>query len=182
MVPLPKGRPDGLKINRAAESKEPAFLRRLRGEVGGQDSARHERPLARPRKPKTPNEDDDDAPTYVDEDSHDVVSKDEYEALIEKEGSIKPGCETAADTLSDADHKRQEPSASNGASEAATPREHVATIGSSSKRRLAKVIGEEETQPGEQDEVQSKRSQKPKAKRSKKIKLSFDEDARSLDK
>ena len=71
-------------LTSSAESNEPAFLRKLRGEHGGDGSGRHERPLARPRK-QTTDGDEDDQPTYVMENSQDTMSKEEYEALMGKE-------------------------------------------------------------------------------------------------
>ena len=70
----------GTSSNNRADSNEPAFLRRLRAKHGGGDSARHERPLARPRKQVKDGE--DDQPTYVVEGSQDTLSKAEYEALM----------------------------------------------------------------------------------------------------
>ncbi len=63
------------------ESNEPSFLRKLRGEFGGTDAVRHERPIPRPRKVMTDG-DDEDQPTYVVEESQDTLSKEEYEALV----------------------------------------------------------------------------------------------------
>lgn len=55
-------------------------MRRLRGQASGNDPDRHERAIARPRLAKG-KDDEDDAPTYVDESNHNLL-KDEYEALI----------------------------------------------------------------------------------------------------
>jgi hypothetical protein len=52
----------------------------MRGELAGDGSGRHEQPVARNKKLK--NDDEDDAPTYVLEDTNQSLSKAEYEAIV----------------------------------------------------------------------------------------------------
>lgn len=66
-----------------SEANEPSFLRKLRSQQAGRDTDRHERQIARPKRAKVAV--DDDAPTYVDEESNDTLSKEEYEALVAAE-------------------------------------------------------------------------------------------------
>ena len=162
------------KANTATESEEPAFLRRLRGEVGGQDSARYQRAIARPRKHKNPNDHDDDEPTYVDEHNHGVMTKPQFEALVTQKGSKKTEHEGVSQ--SEGQSGEQAESAIETNLEGSPPKEHVAFIGGSSKRRLAKVVGDEEASSTLGAEAESRDINKAKNRKGKKIKLSFVED------
>jgi hypothetical protein len=63
-------------------ASQPAFLQRLRDQNSAISSTgRHEQPIARAQRPKNPNADDDDAPTYVVEGSSETLTKAEYEKL-----------------------------------------------------------------------------------------------------
>ena len=175
------------------ESNEPAFLRKLRGEHSDRDSSRHERPLARPRKQVWEGE-PEDQPTYVVEDSQDTLSKAEYEALLaanglDKQGGIK---EPSSAKLRH-DIEEAESGMNKMAREAAPVRQQVAGIGRSIKRPLAKAVGDEEAEEEKEDEDEhedededngqtatkrgssAKKNKKTRAKKAKKIKLSFDE-------
>ena len=156
------------------ESNEPAFLRRLRGEYGDRDSSRHERPLARPRKQVQDGE-EDDQPTFVVEESQDTLSKAEYEALAADNADNENNVHTSAKTnhsVEQAQARQEEVTRGPTVVE-----QHIAGIGGSTKRRLAKVIGDEE-----EDEVAPKKgdsrknSKNARAKKGKKMKLSFDEE------
>ena len=160
------------------ESNEPAFLRRLRSEHGDRDSSRHERQLARPRKQVQEGE-EDDQPTYVVEDSQDTLSKAEYEALItadnadQKDENDVPLPANSSHSIGEA-----EPTKDEVTREAALVKQRVAGIGSSTKRRLAKVVGDEEGEDGAVPEKgdSGKNSKKLRPKKVKKVKLSFDEE------
>ncbi|KAB8261738.1 hypothetical protein BDV32DRAFT_30553 [Aspergillus pseudonomiae] len=159
--------------NLAYEAKEPAFLQRLRNQYGD-TSGRLERPIARPRKLK--DADDDDDPTYVDEESNEVISKEEYEALVResnKEGEDTGKGEPDPEQTTSQDNEQDKASTTQ---EAPISKQNMAEIGGPKKRKQAKVIGEEEP-AAEKEEIQPKDtgSRKPKQKK-KKIKLSFDEE------
>ncbi|KAK4696515.1 hypothetical protein P7C71_g1414, partial [Lecanoromycetidae sp. Uapishka_2] len=159
------------------ESNEPAFLRQLRGQHGNVDSARHERPLARPKKQVKDGE-EDDQPTYVVEDTQDILSKTDYESLLKNEADEQdakgplpfPRAVPKEGLYVDANNE--------SARETASTKKPVAAIGASNKRRLAKVVGNEEKKV---DELvggdPSTSAKKAAAKKSKKVKLSFDEEA-----
>lgn len=161
--------------NLSYDAKEPAFLRRLKGEVSGTDSDRHDRPFARPKREK--QEDEDDGPTYVLEDSNMALSKSEYEALL----AGKTLNEERRIQSADADEKEglsttiaqpaDNPSNRKGDLSA---KQRLTEIGKGLKKRKAvKVIGEDndvDVKVGN-----SKPVGKPK-KKAKTIKLSFDED------
>ena len=129
--------------------------------------------MARPRKQVQQGE-EDDQPTYVAEDSQDILSKAEYEALVTADNADKE----------DGDDLRSPAKARYGVGEAesrkdevtrevAHVKQQVASIGGSTKRRLAKVIGDEEE---DSRKANSKDSKKSRIKKGKKMKLSFDEE------
>jgi hypothetical protein len=173
----------------AYDAKEPAFLRRIRGRQAGTgvDSDRHERPIARPRGAARATNDDDDAPTYVVEDSNTTLSKEEYEALLkeeqgpsgeaEKNGSVEDKFAESSGVAA-----RQE----SGTGEVAAVVEEEAKMrtkqevtevgGQQKKRKAARVVGiagDEETNGAEEDEGEPKRVKQVKRK-IKPVKLSFD--------
>lgn len=162
--------------NKRTESNEPAFLRRLRSQHGGGDSARHERPLARPRK-HVNNSDEDDQPTYVVEGRHDTLSKVEYEALLGSEkAEEQDGKDTPSPVAGTRDiGTRDENNASTKG--AAQTKQHVTAIGALNKRRLPKVVGDGDEGGGGIMEESKPSGKKAKAKTGKKVKLSFDEEA-----
>lgn len=132
--------------------------------------------MARPRKQVQEGE-EDDQPTYVVEDSQDTLSTAEYEALVaadkEDENSL-PSSAKASPRIQEAVPKKDE-----STKEAALVKQQVAGIGGSAKRRLGKVVGDEE----EEDEAASEKTDSGKngkkarvIKKGKKMKLSFDED------
>ena len=159
------------------ESNEPKFLRKLKCQYGGVDSTRHEHPLSRPNKQK--EEDDDDEPTYVDEDTRDIISKAQYNALLSGEKHLPvegAGCSTEnqdkpSEELEEPGEPR-EPKIRLPAKE-----QQIAAIGASGKRKVAKIIGNEEDDF--QVKLVNKESSKGKksTKKLKKIRLSFDEQA-----
>ena len=139
--------------------------------------------MARPRK-KVQEGEEDDEPTYVVEDSQDTLSKDEYQALVAADDADKEDEDTvhssakASHGIEEAKSKKDEVT-----KEAVLVKEHVASIGGSTKRRLAKVVGDEEEEedeaaPGKTDSA--KDSKKRRVKKGKKMKLSFDEEGTEL--
>ncbi|PGH03245.1 hypothetical protein AJ79_07440 [Helicocarpus griseus UAMH5409] len=165
--------------NLSYEKKEPAFLRKLRGEYGNGGGFRNDRPNPRPTK-KRDADDDDDAPTYVDEASNEVISKEEYEALVKGDDDDK-----VAEDLKEneqGDNNGQANTAARDetegrakvASESAKSKQkqQVAEIGGAKKRKQGKVIGEDAA--AEEEVKKPQTSRKPKLK--KKIKLSFDDE------
>lgn len=139
--------------------------------------------MARPKKHKI--SDDDDEPTYVDENSQNAISKADYDALMnpqklekeeERSANSPPTSQNRQlreDATSSNDHLDQE----------VLPSRLEASIGGISKKRLAKIIGEDgksaQSSPNENPSVIesggiSKLNKKE--KKAKKVKLSFDED------
>ena len=136
--------------------------------------------MARPRKQVQGGE-EDDQPTYVVENSQDTLSKAEYEALVAADNADQED-ENDVPSSAKSSHSIEEgePRQDEVTGEGASVKQQIAGIGGSTKRRLAKVIGDEEegkdeTAPEKSDS--GKNSNKPRAKRGKKMKLSFDEEA-----
>ena len=156
------------------EANEPAFLRKLRSEHGGGDASRHERPLARPRK-QMKDEDNHDQPTYVVEDSQDVLSNAEYEALAKQHGREKQDEEIKTRLNSTAEGDERDKESQRLVQEDEPSKEKVAAIGAAPKKRLARVIGDEDSETPLSENIQSSEHDKGrKVKKGKRIKLSFD--------
>ncbi|KAL8722962.1 MAG: hypothetical protein Q9225_000654 [Loekoesia sp. 1 TL-2023] len=137
--------------NLTYESNEPAFLRKLKGEYGGTDSARHRRPLARPRKQSNIIEDNEDELIYVHEtDPLEPVSKAEYDGLLNASATEdNDGLFNAEDDQKGRMVKpfdQREPSfksQSKGTTlQEADSKQQMAVIGAASKKRSAKVVGD----------------------------------------
>ncbi|KAI4263721.1 MAG: hypothetical protein L6R42_001143 [Xanthoria sp. 1 TBL-2021] len=168
--------------NLTYESSDPSFLRKLRGEFGGTDSARQQRPQARPKKLRNADEEDDDQPVYVhDQDPSEALSKAEYDALLKppstKQHSAEEGQpDTDVQTFNETEARLQE-SREGQAQRGLEVKERTAAIGGSSKKRSAKVVADDASS----DEVQkpkteSQAAKKQGPKKGKKMKLSFEED------
>ena len=121
--------------------------------------------------------DEDDGPTYIVEGTQDVVSREEYEALIgndpKEAGDAGPRKETEELKPAQDGHGTDD---GDSVVLDRPNKEKIAGIGASNKRRLAKIVGADED--GEKTvarEKVEKGDKKVKPKKSKKIKLSFDE-------
>ncbi|KAJ5977951.1 hypothetical protein N7501_001293 [Penicillium viridicatum] len=148
------------------DAKQPAFLQKLRGQYGD-NTGRLERPALRPTRLKVNKDDDDDEPTYIDEESNEVISKEEYKALVGENSPKGEG--EAGDSAKDNFTGNQDKSQA----ELSTSKQNNLTeVGGQRKRKQAKVVGEDKA---EAEEVQPKATSK-KPKKPKKIKLSFDEE------
>ncbi|KAJ9627882.1 hypothetical protein H2203_003100 [Taxawa tesnikishii (nom. ined.)] len=176
------------KNNLQFESNEPAFLRRLRAQNSGNDTDRHERAIARPRKPKDAASLDEDAPTYVVEDSGDTLTKAEYDALMSGNGGKAGDAETPGVTgqsTSDEPEASGSLPAEEGVDDAERKKQAIMEAGKASKKRkVAKVVGgeddDDDDEPADEKDgngnnapaAASKAAKKPK-KKAKAIKLSF---------
>jgi hypothetical protein len=147
------------------DAKQPAFLQKLRGHYGD-NTGRLERPALRPTRLKVNKDDDDDEPTYLDEESNEVISKEEYKALVAESG---PNAEDEAGNLKDNPTGDQDKSQTEHST---SKQNNLTEVGGQRKRKQAKVVGEDNA---ETEEVQPKVTSK-KSKKAKKIKLSFDEE------
>lgn len=160
-----------------SEAKEPAFLQKLRGQYGN-TNGRLERPVARPRKLKDGKDDDDDEPVYVDEESNEVISKEDYQALVGGSVSQKEDEVTSKDqsTVKVEDNDKAHPMTDT----TITKQRNLTEVGGQRKRKQAKIVGEDkpdiEQKKLEAEETQPKAPTPRKVQKAKKIKLSFDEE------
>ena len=152
------------------DNSQPAFLQRLRGQLTSGDTARHEQPIARNKRMKK-DDDEDDAPTYVMEETNQSLTKEEYEAFVS--GKDGKG-EDDADGTGQLEKESQ--------TTATKPKEKIAEVGANTKKRkAAKIISDDQEGSKEAGGKDSERSnakavKKPK-KKGKAVKLTFgDED------
>jgi hypothetical protein len=144
----------------------------LRNQQGGGDSHRHETPLARPKRDK--DGDRDDEPTYVDEESNNIISKAEYAALL---SNVERGGPKVELQITDSDaHSHSEKTKAAEREDISISKETIVGIGERKKRKAGKMIGVES------QSVESKGTDKPKIgetkarnkpNKAKKVKLSF---------
>ncbi|KAL8739139.1 MAG: hypothetical protein Q9181_000168 [Wetmoreana brouardii] len=166
----------------SSDSNEPTFLKRLRSEYGGSDSARQQRHQQRPRKQKYAGEEDDDEPIYVhDEESHESFSKAEYDALKKAPTAERDPTEGSQPGADAEGPKAADPTASASPEveslQTLQSKQGVASIGVTSRKKAAKVISDDASA----DETQNTAEQPPRAKRQgpkkgKKPKLSFSDE------
>lgn len=126
----------------------------------------------RPRKAK--DNDEDDAPVYVDEESNEVISKEDYQALVGESASQQDGAST--DQAVESEDKTRPPK------EPTAKQSNLTEVGGQKKRKQAKVVGEDKPEAELAKELAKESEEKPEApaprkpKKAKKIKLSFDEE------
>ena len=146
----------------------------MRSQYGGKDGQRHENPQARPKRLRD-EDGDDDEPVYIDAESNETVSRQDYQALSDGKQDQLASKEQPHEKLTAGDHaehpsgEEQRPKAPSG--------KDVAGIGLKKKTKKVRAIGEDVDEidlDGEKQEVdETAKSTKP--KRKKKIKLSFDQ-------
>ncbi|KAF2822165.1 hypothetical protein CC86DRAFT_96581 [Ophiobolus disseminans] len=151
------------------DNEQPAFLRRLRGELTSGDSARHEQPIPRNKRMKK-EDDDDDAPTYVLEDTKESLTKEEYEALVSGKDP-KDEEERAVDNASKEESKVSE----------LKQKDKIAEVGAPSKKRKAVKIISDEQDESKLDGSKDIKKPDPKPikkakKKGKTVKLTFGEE------
>ncbi|KAF2126837.1 hypothetical protein P153DRAFT_296388 [Dothidotthia symphoricarpi CBS 119687] len=146
------------------DNSQPAFLQRLRGQMAGDDSARHERPV--PRNKRMKQDDEDDAPTYVLEDTNQSLSKEEYEAFV-----------TGKDGDEDQELAKEGSNEQQAKEDGLKSKDNIAELGAASrKRKAAKVISDElDESKTEEKDVKKSESKMPKKakKKAKAVKLTF---------
>lgn len=141
----------------------PPFLQRLHAQKGGfGDADRHERAIARPKKAKDDN--DDDGPTMIDE-TGETLTKDEYEKLTSAPVAV------AEDSGAAIPEPEARPSEEPGT---AKVDQKVTNGAASKKRKVAKVVGEDE-EPSSQDGAVVAKAAKKSKRKAKPVKLAFDD-------
>lgn len=146
------------------DSTQPAFLQRLRGQISSSDTDRHERPIARQKGQR--QDDQDDAPAYVLEDTNQSLTKEEYEALLKDE--------SGADGESFSDQVKGE-GRSHDVEEKEAKRDNVTEVGQvTRKRKAVKVVGDDTEEANDKlSKVRDAKVTKKPKKKAKAIKLSF---------
>ncbi|KAK6381862.1 hypothetical protein LTR65_010959 [Meristemomyces frigidus] len=160
------------------DSTLPPFLQRLHDKSAGRgDTDRHERPLARPKRDKDPNE--DDGPTVIDE-TGETLTKEEFAKLTDAQ---QPEGDVGGTVTGEVDSGGEAAPLASGAlpeSKDEGKRAEQMTDGmASKKRKAAKVVGDGEDAPVEMttavEQDVRKAAKKPK-KKAKPIKLAFDDE------
>lgn len=155
------------------EAKQPAFLRRLRGEADSLVSDPGRNVNQDRRKRATKPSDEDDHPTYVLEESGSTISKAEYEALFSSK-------ENALGDEEEAILKEEQVSQPSTKPVESSSRKSTAAIGLNSKKRKATQVVTEDSVRQVNTESSSKTTGRPPnvrpKKKSKAIKLSFGEE------
>ena len=152
------------------ESTLPPFLQKLHAQKAGfGDADRHERPIARPKRAK--EHDEEDEPTVVDE-SGETVTKADLKKMTASEDN--------EDTVAT---KNVEVESTDAAQTNSSKVEQKVTDGTAARKRKAvKIVGEEATEAGDSgvangdQEPSSAKPAKKAKKKAKPIKLAFDED------
>lgn len=128
------------------------------------DTARHEQPIARNKKAK--DDDQDDAPTYVMEDTHQSLTKEEYEALVAGEHPKE-----------DEKSALEEPEATQSNKNELKLKDNIAEVGGNAKKRkAAKIISEEQDNVDKQTSGTRAPVAKKTKKKTKPVKLAFGDD------
>lgn len=149
------------RLTHSVDNSQPTFLRRLRGELTGDNSDRHERPI--PRNKRLNKDDEDDAPTYVLEDTNQSLTKAEYEELVARKDAprddeqISPGADKPN---------------SNAPQSTKQTKDNIVELGAATKKRKAARIIGDESEVKDSTGIDTKAKKKAK-KKGKPIKLSF---------
>lgn len=164
------------------DSSLPPFLQRLHAQKAGLgDSDRHERPIARPKRAKAHEEEDE--PTVVDE-SGETVTKAEFDKMtanLASDGQKDSGHITGK---LEADDEAMVSGAIQSDSVAPKQDQKLTDGTATKKRKAAKVIGEDEAREGKEDDdpvkdgddSAVKKVSKKAKKKAKPIKLAFDDE------
>ncbi|KAL9623456.1 MAG: hypothetical protein Q9160_002349 [Pyrenula sp. 1 TL-2023] len=162
------------------ESQEPAFLKRLRAEYGGE---RREFQAARPKNARLATTAEDDDPTMVDEEGR-SVTKEEYQAMVEDPTLATNESVNLSTMKKDASGQDaaglQNQRKPNDVHD--EPKDHmqqgIAQPGQTQrKRKQGKVIGadgeDDASKEASEDNAKGDKAKKPKPRKAKKVKLSF---------
>lgn len=164
------------------EKQEPAFLRRLRAEHAGD---RREFQASRPKNAGLATSADDDDPTIVDEEGR-SVTKEEYQAMVEDpetttKDSVAPAIvQKDASEPGNTDPQIQETPIDVRDGQRDHVQQGIVQSGSTQrKRKQGKVIGADEGNGAGKEaskvHLKDKNATKPKPRKAKKVKLSFEE-------
>ena len=135
----------------------------MRGELAGDGSGRHEQPVPRNKRMKK-DDDEDDAPTYVLEDTNQSMTKAEYEAMV----AGKDG---------DADEATKEDGEASKTKDLTQTKDNIVEVGKATKKRkAAKIIGEQKDEGVKESTEPEAKVVKKAKKKAKAVKLTFGDD------
>ncbi|KAK2748122.1 hypothetical protein FQN57_001246 [Myotisia sp. PD_48] len=152
------------------DKPEPSFLRKLRNEYGDGSQNYRGNPNPRPAKAKY-EQDEDDGPTYVDEGSNEIISKEKYLEMVGGQSKDEP---PESDVKGLEEDLQTDLVENDVATTAGNPKQSIAEIGGSKKRKQGRIIGNDAT-PNQAKQGPSLERRKKKNSK-KKIKLSFEDD------
>jgi hypothetical protein len=166
------------------DKSQPAFLRRLRGEIVGQgdgDPDRHHNAAVRPKRPDRLDAGEDDGPTYVIEDTNATLTKDEYEAMVKGENGAQNTGDDYAKAASDCS---EDVKGAEGTKVGSKAKQKLGTVGAPKKRKAIKIISGDDDHAGSDSEAavsnsikkdeQKSKSMEKKAPKKKKAKVKID--------
>lgn len=138
--------------NLSYDTSLPPFLQRMRGEfASSNDDGRHERAIARPKRARNAEDDEDDEPTYVDESTNHTLSREEYKELV-KDKDAGQGEDEVGDVKAVTEGGEGiSPGEKDGREKETQIREKIAAIGGAKKRKQGRVVGDEGEVNGDGD-------------------------------
>ncbi|KAM5467382.1 hypothetical protein MauCBS54593_005350 [Microsporum audouinii] len=164
--------------NLSYEKPEPSFLRKLRNQYGDGGEYHRSRPSPRPTKGKYV-EDEDDGPTYIDEESNEVITKDKYLEMVAGPRDETTGAEGIGTEENDQSAATKNSTGEDGAevgTRASKSKQNVAEIGASKKRKQGKIVGGDDVPKDQQASQSQPEAPKRKKDTKKKVKLSFEDE------
>jgi len=143
------------------ESREPAFLQRLRAQSAGNFT---DRPAPRPRKQRNPEDDEEDEPIYVTDDGQ-VISSKEFKQMnegneqdddnnheINKNIANKDGLQHTSDTNDDVTQSSKELNGSSKKMDSKLKESAVAELGNKRMKRKAIKIGNDDDEDKQEED------------------------------
>jgi hypothetical protein len=124
------------------DSSLPPFLQRLKAGRSEGDG-RHERAIARPKRARNPEEEEEDEPTYVDESGVNLGEGELWSLGVKKGAPSKLASDGEGEGPGEGKEGDAQKEEKDGDEEQAREREKLASIGAARKKRTGKVIGGE---------------------------------------
>lgn len=142
----------------------PPFLQRLHNSnTSSSLDGRHEFTVARPKRARNPDADEEDAPAYVDESTGEAISREEYAALVSSEGKLGGAGEgdISKGGIESGERAAEAGTETTSFKQNEKEKEKSAAIGGRPrKRKVVKVIGSMES---DDEDAMEKADGKPKA-------------------
>lgn len=133
--------------NLSYDTTLPPFLQRMQNaHTNSGLDGRHERAFARPKKARTAEDEEDDLPAFVDEETNESLSKEEYASLVGAAAveESKPDDAGAGKEGSKEKDSNEGVAGEKAVIENVKSKDQGVGIGASKKRKVGKLIGSEE--------------------------------------